>query len=186
MLKLGTVFEGWEGYQTSIQHAVEPLTAEQLRWRPVSGVRSLGELVRHLGLGRITWLSRIDAPGVEEVSKKLAHWYTDANGARHVMEDQIQPDNCEQLTKWLALSWEPIRRILDEWTIEHLSQTYLHKLRGTQYIVSNQWTLWRIMSHDVHHGGQIAMMLACQDIPAFELRALGGHIVDPSVAPSTR
>lgn len=84
--------------------------------------------------------------------------------------------------KWLALSWEPIRRILEEWTVEHLSQTYLHKFRGTQYVVSNQWTLWRIMSHDVHHGGQIAMMLACQDTPAFELRALGGHIVEPQLA----
>ena len=36
----------------------------------------------------------------------------------------------------------------------------------------------RILSHDSHHGGQIAMMLAIQGIEAFELRAMGGHIVE--------
>jgi hypothetical protein len=33
----------------------------------------------------------------------------------------------------------------------------------------------------MHHGGQIAMMLGLQGIEAFELRALGGHIVSPEV-----
>jgi hypothetical protein len=42
------------------------------------------------------------------------------------------------------------------------------------------------MSHDVHHGGQLAMMLAMQGVDAFELRALGGHIIEPArVVPST-
>ena len=35
------------------------------------------------------------------------------------------------------------------------------------------------MAHDIHHGGQIARILAEQGIDAFELRGLGGHIVSP-------
>lgn len=99
------------------------------------------------------------------------------------MEDAVRSDDSGILVHWLDLSWRPIRRILDEWAIEHLFQTYIHTFRGTRYEVSNQWTLWRIMSHDMHDGGQIAMMLACQNIPAFELRALGGHVIVPPVAP---
>jgi hypothetical protein len=38
------------------------------------------------------------------------------------------------------------------------------------------------MAHDIHHGGQIARMLACQGVEAFELRWLGGHIVLPPLA----
>jgi hypothetical protein len=30
------------------------------------------------------------------------------------------------------------------------------------YLVSRQWTLWRILSHDLHHGGQLALLLGLQ------------------------
>lgn len=182
MSKLGAIFDGWNGYATSIQHAVDPLTSDQLLWRPAQGVRALGEVIRHVGLGRINWLARMNAPGIAEICSKVPQWYTDADGARHVVEDSVRSDDSQALVHWLTMSWEPIRRMLEEWTVEDLFRSYAHTFRGTRYIVSNQWTLWRIMSHDVHHGGQIAMMLACQNIPAFELRALGGHIVEPEDA----
>lgn len=182
MSALGAVFDGWNGYQTSILHAIEPLTPEQLNWRPAPKVRALGEVIRHVGLGRINWLARMGAPGIEDVSRQVPRWHTDSDGSRHVVEDAVRADESEALKHWLELSWSPIQRMLDEWTIEDLSPTYLHRFRGTEYAVSNQWTLWRVMSHDLHHGGQIAMMLACQNIPALELRALGGHIVAPPVA----
>jgi uncharacterized damage-inducible protein DinB len=65
--------------------------------------------------------------------------------------------------------------MLEEWTVDDLFHTYL--LAG--YVVSRQWTIWRIMSHDVHHGGQLAALLALQGIEAKELRALGGHTILP-------
>jgi len=186
MSTVGDIFNGWSGYQTSLLHAIEPLTAGQLVWQPAPGVRSLGGVIRHLSLGRINWLARISAPGIEEVCAQVPRWFTDSDGARHVVEDAVPSDDNQILTRWLKLSWSPLQRILEEWTIESLFQTYLHIFRGTRYEVSNQWTLWRILSHDMHHGGQIAMMLACQNIPAFELRGLGGHIVTPPLAPPCR
>ena len=179
---LGAIFEGWNGYQASLEHAIKPLTTEQLRRRPQPKVRSLGEIIRHLALGRINWLARMSAPGIEDVCQRVPNWFTDSDRARHVVEDSLPSDNSAALTQWLELSWRPIERMLDEWTVEDLFRTYLHQFRDTLYDVSNQWTLWRIMSHDVHHGGQIAMMLACQGIPAFELGALGGHVIAPPIA----
>jgi len=38
----------------------------------------------------------------------------------------------------------------DEWTVDHLFQTYPHRFRGVDYVVSRQWTLWRVMSHEIH------------------------------------
>jgi uncharacterized damage-inducible protein DinB len=86
------------------------------------------------------------------------------------------------LTDWLVLTWQPIQRLLNEWTVDDLFRTYLHRFRGTDYLVSHQWTVWRIMSHDIHHGGQLAIMLGIQGIEAIELRALGGHIIVPQLA----
>jgi uncharacterized damage-inducible protein DinB len=98
------------------------------------------------------------------------------------VEESVPSDQPAQLSEWLALSWQPIESLLNEWTVNDLAQTYPHRFRGTDYVVSRQWTLWRIMSHDIHHGGQLALMLGMQGIEAFELRALGGHIVAPELA----
>ena len=129
MSTLGAIFEGWNGYQTSILHAIEPLTAEQLLWRPAPRVRSLGEIIRHLSLGRITWLSRMSAPGIEDVCDQVPRWYTDSEDERHAVEDSVRSDDSGDLRHWLELSWGPIQRILEEWTVEHLSQACLHKFR---------------------------------------------------------
>ena len=93
MFTAGDVFDGWSGYQTSILRAVEPLTSEQLTWRPGPQIRRLGESIRHLGLGRITWLSRMSAPGIEEVCAQVPRWYTDSDEARHVVEESLLFDD---------------------------------------------------------------------------------------------
>ena len=182
MHKLAQLFDGWNGYQTSLLNAVGPMTERQLAWRPGPDRRSAGELVRHIGLGRITWLSRIGAPTVEQVALTVPKWFTDNDGARHVIEESVPCDQASVLTEWLNLSWKPIDALLHEWTLDDLFQTYLHRFRGTDFAVSRQWTVWRILSHDVHHGGQLALLLGMQGIEAFELRTLGGHITVPGLA----
>jgi uncharacterized damage-inducible protein DinB len=182
MHKLSQIFSGWDGYQTSLLHAVPPLTSAQLAWRPAPDRRSTGELVRHIGLGRITWLSRLGAPGMDAIEARIPQWFTDGDGARHVVEESVACDQAAVLAEWLTLSWQPIQRILNEWTTDDLFRTYPHRFRSVDYDVSHQWTLWRVMSHDLHHGGQLAMMLALQGVEAFELRALGGHIISPTLA----
>jgi uncharacterized damage-inducible protein DinB len=175
MHKLGRILEGWDGYQTSLLHAVTPLTSEQLSWRPAPGRRSPGELVRHLSMGRITWLSRMGAPGMHMVAQRVPRWHTDDDGTRRAAEESVPSDDATALGEWLALSWQPIQRMLEQWTVDDLFQTY----PLAEYVVSRQWTIWRIMSHDIHHGGQLATMLALQNIDAVELRAMGGHVILP-------
>jgi uncharacterized damage-inducible protein DinB len=107
--------------------------------------------------------------------------YIDGDGARHVVE-AVACDQTEGLAKWLEISRQPIRRMLDEWTVHDLCEAYPHRFRSTDYLRSRQWTLWRILSHDIHHAGQLAMMLALQGVEAFELRELGGHTTAPAIA----
>jgi uncharacterized damage-inducible protein DinB len=64
---LSTIFEGWEGYNQSIIHAIQSLTQEQLTWRPAPKLRSVGELSSHIALGRLGWFVRLQAPGSPEL-----------------------------------------------------------------------------------------------------------------------
>src|SRR5882724_6961266 len=103
MHKLAQVFEGWEGYQTSLVRAAQPLTAEQLSWRPAPDRRSLGELIRHISLGRINWFSRMGAPGINEIAQRIPRWFTDADGSHHVVEESVPYDQPAVTAEWLAL-----------------------------------------------------------------------------------
>lgn len=118
------------------------------------------------------------APGVDTAAGRVARWHSDDDGTRRVDDQSVPCDDAAVLTEWLTLSWQPIQRLLEEWTVDDMFHTY----RLAEYVVSRQWTIWRIMSHDIQHGGQLATMLALQGIDARELRALGGHVVLPPMA----
>ena len=179
-IPLLAVYEGWNGYHQSLVNAVKPLTPKQLSWRPADGFNSVGELVRHISLGRITWLHRMNAPGSAEIVKQIHEWETDSDGNRNIVEDAFKiTENAEELVQWLENTWRVIDRTLNEWQVNDLSRTYSHKWNGDVYTPSYQWTIWRVMNHDIHHGGELSLMLGIQGIEAFELSSLFGHIILP-------
>jgi len=183
---LASVFEGWEGYNQSLVHAIEPLTAEQLAWRSAPGFRSVGELARHISFGRIGWFMRMNAPGSAELVAQIHDWTEDRDGNRYIVEESIDiAGKATELARWLRLSWTMVDSTLKLWTVADLAQTYRHTYHGTAFAVSRQWTTWRIMAHDIHHGGQLSIMLGQQGIDAFELIGLGGHITEPPLADAT-
>jgi uncharacterized damage-inducible protein DinB len=174
------VYEGWNGYHQSIVNAVKPLTSKQLEWRPTDNFKSVGELVRHIGLGRITWLHRMSAPGIAELAQQIHDWETDSDGNRTIDEESFKiTEDALELVPWLESTWQVINRVLTEWQVSDLSRTYEHKWNGRVYTPSRQWTIWRVMSHDVHHGGELSLMLGLQGIEAFELSSLFGHVISP-------
>jgi uncharacterized damage-inducible protein DinB len=183
MHRLSEIFDGWNGYQSSLVAAVAPLTREQLIWRPAPHLRSTGELARHISLGRITWFARMHAPGSREITQQIEYWDTDRDGNRDVVEDQVAiSEDASRLVEWLERTWHMIEETLGTWEATDLKQTYDHIWKGKKYHVSRQWTVWRILSHDIHHGGELSVMLGLQGIDAFELSELFGHIILPPLA----
>ncbi len=183
MNSLADIYQGWDGHQTSLVNAIAPLTREQLIWRPASNLNSVGELARHISLGRITWFARMDAPGSAELIKRIADWEQDRDGNRDIVESAIPiTEQADALVRWLEDTWRMIDLTLKSWSAADLTQTYRHTWNGNTYAVSRQWTIYRILSHDIHHGGQLALMLGMQGIQAFELSDLFGHITTPPLA----
>lgn len=166
---LSYVYEGWEGYHRSIVEAVRPLTAEQLAFRSTPDMRSVGELAWHIADGRVDWFRRLSAPGSEELAREI-----EARGDN--------PEGTEALVAWLDRTWKMVEATLAQWTVDDLTATYRQPYQGVTYAVSRQWTIWRIMAHDIHHGGQLSELLAMQGIFPMELTYLGGHLTEPPVA----
>jgi len=180
---LANIFDGWNGYQTSLVNAVAPLTREQLLWRPSPNSRSVGETARHVSLGRITWFARMGAPGSAELVNRIHHWEKDSDGNQDIVEDSIPiTEQADELVSWLEITWEMIGKTLSTWEVSDLAQSYRHTWNGKTYSVSRQWTIWRILSHDIHHGGELSLLLGLQGIEAFELSDLFGHIILPPLA----
>jgi uncharacterized damage-inducible protein DinB len=178
-----TVYEGWNGYQTSLVNAIAPLTRLQLEWRPAPEANSVGEVARHISLGRLIWFLRMGAPGSAELAGRIEVWAKDSDGNLNIVEGAIAIQNqASELVSWLELTWEMIESTLTSWDVSDLGQTYLHRWNGKDYAVSRQWTIWRILSHDIHHGGELSLMLGLQGIQAFELSGLFGHILLPPLA----
>ena len=59
---LQLIYDGWNGYNQSLINAIKPLSPAQLSWRPAEQLNSVGEVARHISMGRVTWFSRMDAP----------------------------------------------------------------------------------------------------------------------------
>ncbi len=180
MQRLNELLDGWQGYQQSIVAAVAPLSAEQLGFRPAPNLRSVGELVRHIALGRVTWFGRMHAPGSAEVAAQVDAWQRDDDGNLDVVEDALAiTGDAAELVRWLETSWGMVEQTLASWQAEDLAVSYVHRWNAENWAVSRQWTLFRILLHDVHHGGELSLMLGLQGIEPFELGALGGHLVLP-------
>ena len=180
---LSEIFAGWEGHQASLVAAIEPLSPAQLRWRPAENLNSVGELARHISLARIEWFVRMDAPGSAELAAAIHAWEEDRDGNQHIVENAVvSAELAGDLVQWLESTWEMVANTLPAWEVYDLAKTFPYTFNGTAYNVSRQWTIWRILTHDVHHGGQISLMLGMLGIEHFELGDLFGHVTMPAVA----
>ncbi|MCA1596914.1 MAG: DinB family protein [Chloroflexi bacterium] len=174
---LQSVYEGWDGYNLSLVRAITPLTSEQLAFRLAPEIRSVGELAAHISLGRVDWFRRMPAPGSAELDLRLSS----IRRGGDLSPDTGIADDAGELVRLLDLTWNMIAETLAAWTVEDLALTYHHSYQGKTYAVSRQWTIWRIMAHDIHHGGQLSMLLGAQGIMPLELTLLGGHLTEPPV-----
>lgn len=190
---LKSVYEGWDSHELALMRAITPLTREQLAWRLAPQLASVGELISHVALARLWWFHPMGAPGAAGLARQVAPWAEEKinpedsaelgrwGDALEAVEKAIVEDPAE-LLRWQKASWQMIETTLTTWTVADLPKTY-RRVRGEKvYLLSRQWTIWRILSHDLHHGGEIALMLGLQGIDVHDLGDLGGHLTEPPLA----
>ena len=139
------IFESWQYYQRELIRVISPLTGEQLNLRVVPSQRSLGELAVHIVYGRAKWaLSVLDAPDLE--LELLLAWE----------EPGDQPPTSTQIVQGLDLTWQRFTALIDCWS-SIPTETALSERE-----VDGLQTIWGMLEHDLHHGGELSFCLgAC-------------------------
>lgn len=116
---------------------------------------------------------------------KLATVYAGWEGYQESLVGAVASLTAEQLVWRPAAQRRSVREIVRHVALGRVSWFARMGAPGMDAI-TRQWTVWRIMAHDLHHGGQLAMLLGVLEVEAFELRALGGHVVFPNLATPDR
>jgi uncharacterized damage-inducible protein DinB len=190
---LSSVFEGWDSHQLALVRAISGLTPEQIAYRPAPNLRSAGEIISHIALGRVDWFHRMGAPGSGALARQLLPSEGEKADTEHLAalrqwmdaihhQEAAITTNPAELLRWLEASWQMIEQTLATWTVADLGQTFRHFYKGPTYAVSRQWVLWRVMSHDLHHGGELAILLGLQGIEIPDLGDQGGHLTELPLA----
>jgi uncharacterized damage-inducible protein DinB len=171
-LSLATVYSGWDGYQVALVRAIAPCSPDQLRAHPAPHLRSAGEIARHISTGRVDWFQRTFGAEAATLADRVAAW----------QPEELVEEDVAELVRGLEASWQMIQDALRRWTVADLAQTFPLTYQGTTYALPRQWILWRILAHDLHHGGELAVTLGMQGIALPELGDLGGHLTAPPEA----
>lgn len=182
IMLLSDIYDGWVQYNDALIEALDSIPDETFSVDVTPDKHSLAHIFRHIALGRIEWLVRINAPSFDSLAMRVPEWKTLPDGVRFIVADSF-PLERTAIRTMLIDTAAAIDTTLKIWDTASLGETYRHPFRGTVYAVSKQWTLVRILMHDVHHGGQLSILLQQHGIEPLKLVWLGGHLPEPGLWP---
>ncbi|HLG63963.1 MAG TPA: DinB family protein [Ktedonosporobacter sp.] len=157
---LTTFYTSWKAYQEHIKGALAPLTAAQLKLRAAPHLRSIGENALHIIGCRVHWFTDFLGEDGGEEMKMYAEW----NEAGLEMGGPIP--TAAELAQGLDRTWQFMASCLARWSPDAMRQTFPDNWDGKQVDVSRAWVVWHVMEHDLHHGGELSLILGMHGIPA--------------------
>jgi uncharacterized damage-inducible protein DinB len=153
-------YSGWEGYQQRMVQALAPLSSEQLTWSAVPHLRSVGLIARHVVGARARWLRHVLGEGGEEL-ETLGTW-----------DDDDQPQrSAAELVEGFGRTWDVIAAALARWRVPDLEVSFPNTDPdpGDPEAFSRQWVIWHLIEHDLHHGGEISLVLGMNGLAGIEM-----------------
>jgi uncharacterized damage-inducible protein DinB len=154
---VAAIYQGWHDYQMTLIRALEPLSAEQLALRPAPRLRSIGMIATHMIGARARWFYLLMGEGGDDF-KSMGRW--DRRGAR--------PRRAEELISGLERTWDGMQAAIARWTPEQWIETYPGEASEPETI-TRQWVIWHLIEHDLHHGGEISLILGAHVLRGLDL-----------------
>jgi uncharacterized damage-inducible protein DinB len=157
---VASFYSGWEGYQQRLMQALAPLSAEQLAGTAAPHLRSVNLIARHIVGARARWLRHTLGEGGDEL-ETLGAWD----------DDDQPPRSATELVEGLGRTWDVIAAALARWTASDLTASFpnTNPLPGEPEAFSRQWIIWHLIEHDLHHGGEISLVLGMHGLIGVEL-----------------
>jgi uncharacterized damage-inducible protein DinB len=155
---LNVIYENWRGYQEKLRDCITPLTNEQLLLQPAAHMWPLGQMAQHIISVRAGWFSGTLQDDDEAMAEYMA-WGQHDSPARSAVE----------LARGLDETWAFIEARLQRWTPSDCATTFPDEWDGEVYEVSRSWVIYHVMEHDLHHGGEISLILGMNGLHAPDL-----------------
>jgi uncharacterized damage-inducible protein DinB len=155
---LEVIYQNWRGYQEKLRDCVAPLTDEQLLLQPAAGMWPLGQLVQHIISVRAGWFSGTLQDDDAAMQAYMA-WGQRDSPARSAVE----------LVRGLDETWAFIEARLQRWTPDDHARTFPDEWDGQVYEVSRSWVIYHVLEHDLHHGGEVSVILGINGLCALDL-----------------
>ena len=155
---LDVIYENWRGYDEKLRNCIAPLTAAQLLLQPAPRMWPLGQIVQHIISVRAGWFS-----GTLQDDDELMRAYM-------LWGQRESPDrSAAELIRGLAETWTFIEGRLQRWTPADCAQTFPDEWDGQIYQVSRSWVIYHVLEHDLHHGGEVSLILGMHGLPGLDL-----------------
>lgn len=167
---LEALYDGWFDQQQRLLTSIRPLTLEQMQLRAAPGEWAIWQLASNMAGGRLYWLCnmlgegdrgitemfRVDHATVPGIDLEWAGWE----------DNEDRPRTADELVDAFEKTWAVIETCLDRWSIDDLTVEVTSKNAwGRMVTITPAWVMWRLMSHEVHHGAEISLILRVHGLP---------------------
>ena len=155
-------YAGWERHNALLVKSLAPLTEEQLLWSPGRGLWSIRMLACHIVAARAWWWNGWMGEGDVELTRLIK------------MDDDSDTTKPDAKTICAALdkSWQDVVSCLRRWTEADLGATFQRPVPrpdGTRPPRDRRYIIWHVAEHDVHHGGEISLILGMHGATGFDM-----------------
>jgi uncharacterized damage-inducible protein DinB len=168
-----TFYDGWANYHRLLLAAIRDLSAEQLRLRPAPGLWAVWQLAGHMAGSRAYWfhdvlgegdpalrdLFRVTSTAVPGLAIEDAGWE----------DDEDHPRGPAEVVEALERSWAMIDDCLQRWTPNDLAVEFSRRRGSGTQTFTRQWVVWHLIEHDLHHGGEISLILGSHGLTGLDL-----------------
>ena len=78
--------------------------------------------------------------------------------------------SAQELARGLDETWAFIESCLQLWTPADCAKTFPDEgMDGKIYDVSRSWVIYHVMEHDLHHGGEVSLILGMNGLQTLDL-----------------
>lgn len=155
---LDVIYENWRGYQEKLRDCIAPLTDAQLDLQPAPHMWPLGQIVQHIISVRAGWFSGTLQDADERMTEYM-EWGQRESPARSGAE----------LARGLDETWAFIEARLQRWTPADCAQAFPDEYDGKVLMVSRSWVIYHVLEHDLHHGGEVSLLLGMNRLRTLDL-----------------
>jgi uncharacterized damage-inducible protein DinB len=152
-------YAGWEWHNALLIKAIRPLTEDQLALRPGTLPNQAWQIAAHIATNRVFWFHDVLHEGGDDL-QQYADWE----------DEPAHPRSAAELVGALTATWDFVAECLARWTPAMLDESFERRRRNGMVVRhTRQWVTWHLLEHDIHHGGEISLILGMHGLEGLDV-----------------